>query len=323
MIKRIYFVVLPQAHIIYLSGPLQIFNEFNELGNSQVDIHLCGPQAKVKLHQNATVSLLEPLPTKLHEGDVVFVVGKKNNDTLFEDASTIATVNWLRDAYDNAEQGMLFCGICTGALLLAKAGVLDDKQCITLPIIRERLRYVAPKARPVGNRVFVRDGNVWTSAGVSAGIDISLELIAHHFGFNAAAAIAKGLMLHMRRTSDYAYMSSTMNYRNHSDMLIHAVQDYISEHLDKDLDESKLAELGCCSYRTLYRRFKACIGIGIKDYQLQLRVDKAKRSLVHTNMSISAIANESGYAEPQSFRYVWAKYEGLSPSEFRRKYKPL
>ena len=116
-------------------------------------------------------------------------------------------------------------------------------------------------------------------------------------------------------------LSSSMNYRNHSDMMIHAVQDHIAEHLAQDLDEEALAELGCCSYRTLYRKFKACIGIGIKDYQLMLRTDKAKRCLVHTNMPIADIAHECGYVEPQSFRYAWSKFEGLSPSEFRRKYK--
>lgn len=317
-IRRIYFVVLPKAHIIYLSGPLQIFHEYNELGQGDVEIHLCGPSSEMMLHQNATISLLEPLPEELENGDVVFVIGKKNAPDFFDDQLTMQTVKWLKSK-STFNPEILFCGICTGALLLAKAGLLNDKYCTTSPVMREVVSKLAPTAKPLKNRIFVKDRNVWTSAGVSAGIDLSLELIETYLGAHAATQIAKNLMLHIVRSSDYSYLASNLNYRNHDSIETHEAQDYISEHMAQSLNEEGLAAIYDGSYRTAYRRFKQNVGIGMKDYQLKIRADKAKQLLQTSNMSLVEIASTLGFSDVQSFRYAWQKSERVSPTEFRKR----
>lgn len=310
-------MVLPKAHIIYLSGPLQIFNEFNEANNEQVEIHICGPKSEVELQQNISIKIAEQLPSSLKAGDVVFVIGLKHDQDVLDSEAVKETVDWLQVRYKRSSEDVAYCGICTGALLMAKAGLLDDKICTTLPVLKDELEGIAPNAKPLKNRIFVKDQNVWTSAGVSAGIDIALELIGSSFGAKAASDISRKLTLHMKRSNDYSYLASQMNYRNHDDAEIHRVQDYLADHVNNEIDEKALASMVNASYRTLFRRFKAQIGIGIKEYQLQLRMDRAKSLLLNTTMSIADVASECGYAEPQSFRKTWMKQVGMTPSQFK------
>jgi transcriptional regulator GlxA family with amidase domain len=267
--RKIIFLILPHVHLLDLAGPDQVFNEAICMG-AELDIVYCSAESTSFSSGLLNFAKLMPFQKiEVKEGDFIFIPG---SDTRFLLSGTIKKeaeiFEWLRKAHAN---GAFLCSICTGAFFLAKSGLLNGKRCTTHWKLTERLKRLYPKINIVENQLFTKDERIFTSAGVTAGIDMSLFILGNitddHFSFK----IARELVVYMRRHGHEAQHSVFMNFRNHMHSGVHQVQDFIQDNINKKQSLDQFADMACMSSRSLTRIFKKETGITINEYITLIR----------------------------------------------------
>ncbi|WP_260854435.1 GlxA family transcriptional regulator [Paraburkholderia sp. BCC1884] len=315
--RRVFFVVPPQVHMLDLGGPLQILSSLSALGIAPIETVCVGPQKEIKSFQGVTLSAVRPLPARLGSGDVVIVVGCKFSlDEPFTPAQS-QIVKWLQTVVKPLLGDIVLASVCTGAFLLGAAGLLDQRDCTTHHDHLARLQQRHPDAHVLSNRLLVEDGALITSAGVSAGIDLALHLIACRFGAATAIRVARENVVPFRRMSRDPILDVQLRYRDHNHLAIHAIQDFLTEQPGCALPYQELASRFALSYRHLARLFQQECGITVKKYQQQLRLALARRLLKCSSLPIERIAEHCGFASVQAFRSAWRQEEVLAPSLWR------
>lgn len=317
--KSAVFLVLTNTHVLDLAGPLQIIASLNELGIAKVAIACVGPHSSVKAFQNLTLSDLQPLPSQLSAGTVLFVIGSKTDKLLMRSPAWKEALAWLTSLC-GAKQvpGLTICGVCTGTLLLAKAGILDGYLCTTHHRFTQQLRQQHPKVNVLENRICVKDRNIWTSAGVSSGIDLALNVVAEQFGQSAAIQIARENVVNFRRFRGDPELHPLLRYRSHCNAMVHEVQDAISKDLSLRLSTAALAARANLSTRHLSRVFMTETGLTIHQYQTELRMDRARSLLAGSRLSLERIAEQCGFGSVQALRACWTKEQALTPTALRQ-----
>ena len=315
--NKAYFLVLPHVHMLDLAGPLQIIGTLSELGIADVAIQCIGPQQDIVTFQNVALRHISPLPDKIDTDDVVFVIGSKLDEKLMSSPAWMQAAEWLRKQVSGVRIPPHVAGICTGTFLLGDAGLLDGRLCTTHHQFVLQLRRLHPAAQVVDNRICVQDGKLWTSAGVASGIDLALQLIAQAFGDHVAIQIARENVVHFRRFSNDPELGVRFRYRAHGNQLVHSMQDEISNNLSKAWTCEALARKSGFSSRHLARIFKAETGITMKRYQMELRMDLARRLITGSTLTLERIAERCGFSSMQAFRSNWNKCEEIPPSQLR------
>lgn len=207
--------------------------------------------------------------------------------------------------------------ICSGALLLAAAGLLDGRHCTTHHSLIDSLRALAPTAKVEENRVFVEDGPLLSSAGVTIGIDLALYLIERYAGALLAACVARRQVVFQRRSGQDPQLSPWLMHRNHLHPAVHRVQDLIAADPTQAWTLAQLAAAVHVSDRHLSRLFARHAGIGIVAFQQRLRIARAQQLLADPRLSVERIAELAGFASARDFRRVWRQYESGPPSTGR------
>jgi transcriptional regulator GlxA family with amidase domain len=315
--KRIYLVLPPQAHVLDLGGPLQILGSLAELGMAPIEPRCVGPMQELKTFQGLALSGLGPLPARLTRGDVVIVVGFKLARDMALTPAQHEVVDWLRTVAAPRLGDITVASVCTGAFLLGAAGLLDGRDCTTHHDYLAGLQRRYPLARVLSNRLLVEDGQVMSSAGVTAGIDLALHLIFKHFGAAAAVRVARDNVVPFRRLARDPALDVQLRYRNHDHPLVHAVQDFLSEQPGRALSSEALAARFSLSYRHLARLFQQECGVSLKQYQQQLRLAMARTLLRDSDLAVEVVAERCGFASPQAFRAAWRQEESVAPSRWR------
>jgi len=315
--KRIYFVVPPSVHVLDLAGPLQLFGALGELGLGAVECICAGPERELRSFQGLALSALRPLPAKLARGDTVIVAGCKLAPDAPLAPGNRVLVRWLQEVARPRLGDITLASVCTGAWLLAAAGLLDGRHCTTHHDYLERLQQRYPAARVLANRLLVDDGGLVTSAGVTAGIDLALHLIARDFGAPAAIRVARDNVVPFRRLSQDPALDAQLRYRGHDHAVIHAVQDFLTARPDYALPYEALAARFALSYRQLARLFRQQCGVTLKQYQQQLRIALARRLLRESDWPVEQVAARCGFASPHAFRAAWRLEEPMTPSAWR------
>ncbi len=316
--KRALFLVLPNVHLLDLAGPLQIIHTLTELGLANITTQCVGPSPRVQSFQGTWLDDVLALPSQLSAHDVLFVIGTKLTAGAMRSAPWRQSIQWLQSVASNAPEGTQICGVCTGSFLLGHAGLLDARLCTTHHDFTDRLRRECPKAHVLDNRLLVRHGHLTTSAGVAAGIDLALGVIAEAFGADTAVTVARENVVAFRRFGNDPELGVALRYRAHGNRRIHDLQDFLSEQANVKLSYEAIAARSGLGARQLARIFSAETGTTIKQYQMELRMDLARRLVVDSALSLEEIADRCGFASVQAFRGNWNKREALSPSAFRR-----
>jgi transcriptional regulator GlxA family with amidase domain len=318
-VKHAFFLILPNTHILDLAGPLQIMASLKELGIANVAVNCIGPQCTVKAFQNLTLSDVKPMPACLPPNTVLFVIGSKIDASLMRSEPWKEATVWLRDRASHAGASSLtICGICTGTLLLARAGLLDGYLCTTHHRFTQQLRQQHPKINVLENRIYVKDRNIWTSAGVSSGIDLALHVIAEHYGQSASIRVARENVVSFRRFGADPALNALIRHRSHCNALVHEVQDAISRDLSLPLTSVELAKKANFSVRHLSRVFLSETGLTIHQYQTELRMDRVRSLLLGSKLPLERIAEECGFGSVQALRACWNKGEIQTPSALRQ-----
>lgn len=312
---RAFFVVPPEVQLLDLTGPAHIFYEARQYG-APVTSHFLTLTDQKEETSGAGVLLggLQDFHNfKLGENDWLIVPGLEAHlifDPDFQERVTPFVV-WLREQVENQAK---VCSVCTGAYLLAFSGILDHRACTTHWKYLEDFRQRFPKADLQSDRLFVQDQNVYSSAGVSSGIDLSLYLLEEVFGPVFATQIAREVVIYLRRTASDPQLSIFLQYRNHLDRRIHEAQDILASQLDQKVKTEDLARKTNMSPRNLTRLFKKTTGITIGEYLNKLRVERAVQ-LLSEGHKVQYVSISCGLNSSNQLRDLLRKYKSVLPSE--------
>ena len=306
----IFFLINHGMHLLDIAGPCQALHEANKQ-TMMFKIYFVGFSPVIHSHQGLDLTnILEP-PIEVPERSIIFVCASKYEPNIYSDPESTRSIEWLQGAI---REDTLVVGICTGAFMLAKAGLIDDKEVTTHHSLTNELAQQFPKTHVLTDRIFVRSGNIFTSAGVTAGIDTTLFLISHLASTRISVDVARDLVVHRRRMANDKQISDHLKYRNHISPLVHAVQDYISEHFREALNIADVCTLHRVSQRHMQRIFKEHTNITVRDYIASLRLEEA-RQLLENGMGVEQAAHLAGFPNPSSFRDAWKKKYGGLPGQ--------
>lgn len=210
--------------------------------------------------------------------------------------------------------------VCTGAFLLAAAGVLDGRRATTHWAAAAELARRHPGVRVDPEPIFVRDGKVWTSAGVTAGMDLALALVEEDYGRDVALAIARHLVLFLRRPGNQSQFSATLAAHAPERAGLREVQRYAVEHLAADLSVEALAAIANMSPRHFARTFRDEVGLTPARYVERLRLEAARRRLEEGEEPVAEVAAACGFGTAETMRRVFLRVLGIGPSEYRRRF---
>jgi len=304
---RVVFPIVDRFEIFDLAGPLQVLHEANALG-AGYELIFAGLDRSAESQQGVTVTKLRALP-RLGPGDLAMVPG---SSVLRErqSAKNAELAAWLRKAH---EAGAAVASVCVGAFLLGRAGLLDGRACTTHWKHVGELARRFPRARVFDDRLFVFDDRVLTSAGIAAGVDMTLALIEAQHNAKMAAAIAREMVVHVRRTGTDSQLNPFLAYRDHLEAGVHAVQDRIIGEPAQRHSLDVLARTAGMSRRHLTRVFLAATGISVTEYHNAIRLEHARALLDNQSLTVDAIAQECGLSDARHLRRLWKEAFGTSP----------
>jgi transcriptional regulator GlxA family with amidase domain len=254
---------------------------------------------------------LAPLPV-VRPGDTILIPGVESTTLGRLEA---APSTWLRGA---AAAGARVASICSGAFALARAGLLDGRDCTTHWKIADRMQEEFPRARVARNRLFVKDGNIVTSAGVVSGIDMALTLLMDDHGPALVAKVAREMVVYLRRAGDREQVSPYLDYRTHIHDGVHRVQDFVVTHPEQNPSLGELARIAAMSPRNLTRLFREATGITIKTYSGLVKTQVAQDLLRNPRLTLESVAESCGFKDPRQFRRLFKQNMGGSPSAWRQ-----
>lgn len=300
--KKLAFIIPPSLEILDLAGPLQVFTEAKFYGYELSLEYYSYREEVVSTSGLPFTNIKNYREADLKEGDFIFMPGMDNRYvSSMEFKAERAFFNWLKAS---ADKNVFVCSICNGAFALGHAGLLKDTECTTHWRRIEEMQGEFPTAKVISDILFKKSNNVYTSAGISAGIDLALAILEELKGALFAHKVARGLVVYHRRSQNHTQKSIYLDYRNHINPNIHIVQDYLIEHLSADNSIEDLAALVSMSPRNLSRVFKDKTGTTILEYLTLLRIEYAKTMLNNPEFTIEYIASKCGFKTARQLQRI-------------------
>ena len=230
-----------------------------------------------------------------------------------------ATLEWIASASKRARRT---ASVCTGAFLLAAAGLLDGRCATTHWSAAKELAKRYPRVQVDPEPIFLRDGPIWTSAGVTAGMDLALALVEEDLDRDAALAIARQLVLFLRRPGNQSQFSATLATQEPQHEPLREVRRHILENLAADLSVEALARRAHMSPRHFARMFRAETGVTPARHVESVRLEAARRALEDSGQPIADVALKCGFGTPETMRRCFLRALGVGPTEYRRRFHP-
>jgi transcriptional regulator GlxA family with amidase domain len=285
-----------------LSGPVQVFYEANCFVPGCYRIQYCGINETARAEQGLSLTELLSLDKiDLQEGDFLFVPGidfktfkEGKLDTAIAEVQT-----WLQE---NDARNVNIASVCSGALILAEAGLLDEKRCTSHWKCIEYIRQRYPRVNIVSDCLYAKDGNIFTSAGMTSGIDMALSIVESQHGPMLAAKVAREMVVYLRRDESNKQETIYLDYRTHFSPGIHKVQDHIISHPADNFTLDQLASVASTSTRTLTRLFKKSTGHTINEFKTAVRLELARTLNENTDYTVEKIASLCGFEGARQLR---------------------
>jgi len=318
----VFVIVPPRVLLLDVAGPLEVLRKANlEQDQVHFDVRFVGPARKVGSSIGLSVADIRRWPARLPDGAMVIVPGHADapmGSAVTDDAANVACedaiVAWLRQS---VRPGIRVASICSGALLLGRAGLLDGFECTTHHGCTDELARLAPAALVRENRLYVEDGERLTSAGITAGIDMMLHVVAAMIGAACALSVARFLVVYLRRSGGDPQLSPWLEGRNHLHPAIHRAQDAVASDPSRDWSVSALASIAAASPRHLSRLFNEHAGMSVSEYVSRMRVALARELLAGSRLDIEAVAERAGFGSARQFRRAWGRFHALPPGRER------
>jgi transcriptional regulator GlxA family with amidase domain len=312
-------IVVPQnAQSLDICGPLDAFPEANRQApakcNYEVRLLSTGLERTVKAGTMSLVANDSILEDK-RPIDTLLVAGTPDYGQAYGATELHA---WLRQ---QAPRCRRHGSVCTGAFFLGAAGLLNGSNVTTHWQHATELAERFPAAKIVPDQIFVQDGELWTSAGVTAGIDLALKLIEDDHGRDVALSVARRLVVFLKRPGGQSQFSAHLAAQLAAEGRIQSVQHWILDHLSLDLTVKTLAFRAAMSVRNFTRVFQEETGITPADFVEMARVDSARRLLEDTDKPLQRVAASCGFANPDTMRRAFLRRIGTGPSEYRERFR--
>jgi len=313
--RLVVMLAFPGGNLIDVAGPLQAFSSANELRAKGA------PGYRLLTVSEPGGAVVTAPGLSLHTEPLSALTGR-SIDTLIVPGGLPkqgpvgleGLIAWIGR---NAHRPRRLCSVCTGAFLLADAGVLDGRRCTTHWSRSDELQQRRPALDMTADAIFVRDGNIWTSGGVTAGIDLALALIEDDLGHGTAIATARQLVMFVKRPGGQSQFSAPLALQSQTGPTFAPLHGWIAEHLDEDLRVERLAEAAGMSPRTFARAYVAETGrTPAKSVEL-IRLEAACRALEETDLPLKRIASMVGLVSEQNLRRVIQRQFGISPVDYR------
>jgi transcriptional regulator GlxA family with amidase domain len=304
-------VIFPGHEALDLAGPYEVF------GEAGYELVVVGPKAGrtrsskgLSLHADLSVKTADPRHT-----DTLVVAG---GDGVFTARYNRRLVDWVAAAAGSARR---VASVCSGAFLLAEAGLLDGRRVTTHWRAADRLVQDYPAVVVDREPIFIQDGRFWTSAGITAGMDLALALVEADLGPQTALRVARELNLFLRRPGSQSQFSMPLWSRQPSSDALRAVVDTIHRDPGGQYGIAELAELAGLSSRHLQRRFTNEIGLPPAAYVERVRIEAAQRALVEHDDPVEAIARRYGFGTAETLRRTFHRVVGIAPSDYRDRFR--
>lgn len=305
------------VHALEIASVMDVFNEANAQADADIlytltlvaerpDVIRCASGLRII----PDLSILDPAP----DTDTLLVGGSYG----VPGVPSEAVVSWLQQRSASARR---YGAVCTGTFLLGAAGLIDERTVTTHWYYAEEFRARFPSAQLDADSIFIRDGPLFTSAGVSACIDLALALVEEDHGRDLAVSVARHLVMYLKRPGGQTQYSIPLAAQARTRSPIARVQTYILDHPEEDASLSALASRAAMSPRNFSRVFRSETGLSPASYVEQVRMDKARRLLEQTALSLDQVAKQSGLGTAASARRVFMRQLGISLRQYRDRFK--
>ncbi|HUC66228.1 MAG TPA: GlxA family transcriptional regulator [Stellaceae bacterium] len=317
-IRSVEVLVYPAVQMLDVTGPLQVFASTNALvedsgGTAPYVLRVVAPGGKGVTASAGLGLSAEALPPREVALDTLIIAGGPGVDAAAQDP---ALLDWVRA---RSRQARRVASVCTGAFLLAASGVLDGKQAVTHWSYCAELARRFPAVRVEPDPIYVRDGTIWTSAGVTAGIDLALALVQEDLGRTAALAVARYLVVFLKRPGGQAQFSAALALQAADDKF-GALHEWINAHLTDDLSLAALAHHAGMSERSFSRHYAAATGLTPLRAIERLRVEAARRLLSESRLPVKRIARRCGFGSEETMRRSFQRLLAATPQEYRARF---
>jgi transcriptional regulator GlxA family with amidase domain len=315
-VRRVVIAAFPRVQTLDVLGPAEVFGTANQLsGDDAYEVRVVATQAgplatsSVPLHAEALDDVRGPI-------DTLLVAGGRGVHDAARDERLVA---WLQRTAGRARR---VTSVCTGAFLLARAGLLDGRRATTHWASCTELERRHPEIAVEADPIFVRDGNVTTSAGVTAGMDLALALVEEDLGRELALEVARWLVLFLKRPGGQAQFSAQLAAQMAEREPLRELQAWLPDHLEEDLSVPALARRACMSERNFARAFRDETGMTPAAYVEAARVERARIALETGDLPVEAIARQAGFGTVETMRRAFRRRVGVSPASYRSRFRP-
>ena len=320
--RKVVFLAFPDVQSLDVTGPVEVFSvasrllAFEASSDPGYEIEVAAPGRR----PFRTSSGLELRP---HRGvsrvpssiDTLVVAGGIGAEAASRDEEL---VGWVRRTAARARR---VTSVCTGALVLGEAGLLDGRRATTHWAWTPQLADRFPGARVEADPIFVRDGSVWTSAGATAGMDLALALVEEDLGHRRALEVARWLVLFMRRPGGQKQFSAQLELQAADRPRVRELLAWIPDHVREDLSVEALARRTCMSPRNFARVFTKEVGISPARFVERTRVEAARRRLEESDESVERIASSCGFGTAETMRRAFLRQIEVNPNDYRAHFR--
>lgn len=315
--RDVVFVVFPDLQGLDLIGPAEVFAAANQQAGRPVYRTRVVATTRGPLRSTSGVTLVadEAIGDVATPVDTLMVVGGDGTTAAVVDRELVAHVARL------APGARRVTSVCSGAFVLAQAGLLDGRRATTHWRVCELLASAFPTVDVQPDPIYVRDGNVWTSAGVTAGMDLALALVEDDLGRDVALAIARRMVLFLRRPANQSQFSAPLQGQAADRDGIRDAQHRVNEHPGSDCSVAALARVAVMSERNFARCFTAEVGMTPARYVERVRMETARRLLEDSDAGVEAVAAAAGFGTAETMRRTFLRQLRTNPTEYRRRFR--
>lgn len=313
--RRVLHLVYPDVKLLDLCGPLQVLRDAAEYARgtgSYQSVLVSEHGGEVVTDTGITLNTRTLSSVRPTARDTVFVPG---GNGVYDAAENPAIVDWLRT---RGLRARILASTCTGAFLLAATGLLDGRRAVTHWRCCDRLRQRHPNVRVEDDPIYIRDGNLWTSAGVTSGIDLALAIVEDDLGRGVALELARNLVVYSKRRGGQSQFSQRLQSQiADTEDTFEKLHEWLARNLTADLRVERLAERSGMSPRTFHRVYTQRTGYTPARVVARARVEAARQLLEDSEVGVKAIAQRCGFGAEEKMRRTFQRELGVSPTDYR------
>ena len=318
--RTVYFALYEGVQLLDVSGPAEVLSEANRgCGRTVYDIRYVSRSTSGIVTSSAGLGLATTrLPRKLDDVHTLFVPGA-DIPALQGAWEDVAFMRWIGRAAEKAER---VASVCSGSVLLGKLGLLDGRSVTSHWRALDFLQEDNPNARVARDTLFIRDDDLWTSAGVLSGVDMALAIVTHDVGASVALEIARNIIVYMVRDGGQSQFSGPIDFQTRAQRseLLRLVA-WLEERLGETITAEQMAEQMATSVRTLHRRCLQVFDMTPANVLSELRLERSRNLLHQPSASVKSIAHECGFSDASSYSKAFQRRYGVPPAHYRKSFR--